>query len=218
MSQTIIPAIIPQSLEHLIESLERIESFATEVQIDIVDGVFVPPVSWPYIDGASPVSLKPIVDGFDVELDLMIEDPETVLETYLQAGATRVVIHLESTRQLQKIVELKNSYDFSLGLSILNDTPMDTLIEHISGADYVQLIGIGSIGSQGAPFDERVLERIKTVHDLYPNLLISVDGSVNASTLPRLKEAGANRFVVGSAIFNADSPADAYKALTQIAA
>lgn len=214
----IVPAIIPQSRAHLIESLERVWSFTNAVQIDIVDGAFVPPRSWPYTQNESLKEFKPIIDGFSVEVDLMIQAPETVVEHYLEAGVQKVVIHLESTEALESIVALKERYPFELGLCILNGTDIEVLLREIHHADYVQLMGIAEIGSQGVPFDIRVVERIRALKAEFPDLPISIDGSVNKDTLPLLKEAGADRFAVGSAIVSADDPEHAYRELLGILA
>jgi ribulose-phosphate 3-epimerase len=77
-------------------------------------------------------------------------------------------------------------------------------------------MGIARIGSQGNPFDERVLERIRALKSLYPDLEVSIDGSVRAETLPSLIEAGATRFAVGSAILHAEDPEEAYRTLSSI--
>lgn len=215
--QTIVPAIIPQSLTHLMESLERVKPFARAVQIDIVDGVFVPPVSWPYADAASPHDMKELISGFDVEVDLMIAAPEKTLSEYLDAGVSRVVIHLESTNHMGAIIALKNARPFLLGLSILNDTDLSSIEPYVMHADYVQLMGIAKIGSQGAPFDERVLDRVRALKTAYPSLMVSIDGSVNEETLLRLKAAGATRFAVGSAIMAAEHPEIVYARLTELA-
>ena len=212
----IIPAIIPRTFEHLSETLQKVMLCTREVQIDIVDGVFVPFTSWPYTEQASLLQLIPLCDDFDIEIDLMTQTPELVVEAYLAVGVKRIVIHLESTQNLEAIIALKQKYNFKLGFSILNDTEIDILTSVIVRADYVQLMGISKIGSQSQPFDARVLERVTMLKAMYPNLQVSVDGSVNAETLPLLKEVGVTRFVVGSAIFGTENVYDAYHALNTL--
>lgn len=214
--QTIIPAIIPTSREHLEISLARVAPFANEVQIDIVDGQFVPFTSWPYVGSGSVHTLAQYVTAHAIEVDLMVMLPETVIDVYANAGVARMVVHLESTNDLSGIIAHRKKHEYQLGLSILNDTPLELLLPHIPEVDYVQLMGIKDIGSQGQPFDERVLERIATLRATFPDLVISIDGSVNRDTIPRLAEAGANRLVSGSAIFSAENPYDAYMELTRL--
>ena len=93
-------------------------------------------------------------------------------------------------------------------------TPLDTLVEYAESADYIQLMGIHDIGSQGQPFDEAVFAKIEQMKSRFPNKPISVDGSVNAQTIVRLKNTGADRFIVGSAITLDTQPAAAHRALS----
>lgn len=211
--KTVIPAIIPESRLLLEETLTLLAPYMREVQIDIVDGAFVPFTSWPYTEGGSPKDLAPLIQDFVVEIDLMINEPETVIQAYADAGVRRIVVHLESALNLPLILKLKEKNMFELGFSINNDTDIRMLTSVIHMADYVQLMGIARIGSQGQPFDERVLHRIHELKTAHPSIFISIDGSVNADTIPRLLEAGADRFVAGSAILGASDPHAAYQTL-----
>ncbi len=212
----VVPAIIPTSLTNLDETLTAVSSFAREVQVDIVDGVFVPFISWPYGEGDTISDIGAYTNDFLIEVDLMLMEPERVIEEYLKAGVRRVVVHLESTKNLDAIFAFKKKYDFRLGFSIGNDTPLETLLSVIDGADYVQFMGIAKIGSQGQPFDERVLERISTLKQTHPNLLVSIDGSVNEETISRLAHAGADRVVAGSAILKAEDPQKSFTCLESL--
>lgn len=212
----IIPAIIPQSHEHLCDVLSCVKIFTSAIQIDITDGIFVPSVSWPYIEPKEMPFLYACMEGFDIEFDLMIDEPEKVLERYCRIAPSRIVIHLESVHNMHTILLLKETYNFKLGLSISNDTPLEVLYAHIAHADYVQCMGIADIGVQGNPFDARVYTRIRTLKEMYPEKEISVDGGVNTETLPKLKEAGATRFAVGSAILKTHVPEEAYRTLVAL--
>jgi ribulose-phosphate 3-epimerase len=213
---SVIPAIIPESFDHLERTLALASTFTHEVQIDIVDGMFVPFCSWPYGEGENVSQLKSLIKDFNVEVDLMVKEPEGVIESYLQMGVRKAVIHLESTKILSEIIAFKDRYDFRLGFSISSDTDLKVLTSVIQSADYVQLMGIAHIGSQGQPFDPRVLVRITDLLKLNPNLLISIDGSVNLETLPQLYIAGARRFVAGSSILKAGDPKRAYETLRSL--
>lgn len=210
---TILPAIIPESLEHLRNSIGVLKGKAPAFQIDIVDGAFVPFRSWPYKGSGSIMLLRKYALQYEIEVDLMIEKPEEVIPEYLAAGVGRVVVHLESVADSKKLFREHKERGYMLGLSIRNDTPLETLLEAIPYAEYVQLMGIREIGSQGQPFDTEVLERIRAIRGEFLNLEISIDGSVNRETLPQLRDAGANRFIAGSAIMKADDPVGAYEAL-----
>jgi ribulose-phosphate 3-epimerase len=213
---SIIPAIIPKSFAHLQESLSIVRPFTREVQVDVVDGKFVPFTSWPYLKDGAIEDLQLFTPTFTIEVDLMLENPEEVIPTYARVGVKKIVVHGESTKMLERIFIQKRELGFSLGLSINNDSPLSMIEEHRNEIDYVQLMGIAKIGSQGQPFDTRVLERVRTLREKYPELTISIDGSVNAETLVQLKDAGANRFVSGSAIFGEDNPEQAFSYLSSL--
>lgn len=206
----IIPAIIPASLSELKAVLEKV-SFASTVQIDVVDGKFVPFTSWPYEPTGSPSEAADLLASHDAEIDLMVEDPIKAGREWLQAGARGLVFHLESLQDPKEALALADEFSFDLGLSINNDTPIETLYPYIQSADFVQVMGIAKIGQQGQPFDDRSLERVAELSALFPELTISVDGGVSESTIKNLKTAGATRFVVGSVILKADDPESKYK-------
>jgi ribulose-phosphate 3-epimerase len=216
----VTPAIIPQSRRDLDTMLARAAAFADTVQIDIVDSVFAGPASWPYRDDAGLGALSGVdLRAFSAELDLMIANPEETLDAWLALHPARVVIHVESTAQLSLILSHAASRAYRLGLAFNNDTDLGLLSAlDMAAVDYVQLMGIAEIGAQGKPFDERVLGRIAEVKRAYPALPVCIDGHVDGETLPRLRRAGADRFVIGSAIWGSADPAGAYRALSARAA
>ncbi len=206
-------AIIPRSLAHLEESLAT-ASFAESIQIDVVDGTFDDNISWPYEPAGSALEASALISGRNVEIDLMAQDQEQGAEDWLAAGARRVVCHLEALLQPAAALTLQTLRGKAeAGLALSNDTPLELLHPYLGMIHFVQLMGIRDIGSQGQPFDERVIERIRTLRAQYPSLQISVDGGVNKETIVPLRDAGADRFVVGSAIMGADNPKRAYDEL-----
>ncbi|USN88105.1 MAG: hypothetical protein H6779_01510 [Candidatus Nomurabacteria bacterium] len=211
----IVPAIIPKSEEELKQSLVNL-SFAEEIQIDVVDGKFVPFVSWPYNPPGSPFLIRDEAAKCSVEIDLMVTNPIEAGQEWLEAGADMLVFHIESIN-LESFRAFVNTTSVSVGVSALNDTPLENLYPYAEIADYVQLMGIAEIGAQGQSFDDRVLERIKVIKQKFPNHPISIDGSVNQETILLLKRAGANRFIAGSAIVGASDPYTAYKNLVSLA-
>ncbi len=210
---TIVPAIIPLSIEDLKNHLALLKDVTHSVQVDIVDGKFVPFTSWPHKDETDVQTLASIAETYEIEVDLMIESPEECVDEYVRAGIKAAVIHLESTNNMKEIIDILHAGGVQAGLSLLNDTPLEALDPFLSEIDYVQLMGIRDIGSQGQPFDERVLDRITSLCLGYPKLPISIDGGVNKDTIMRLKKAGATRFVSGSAIFGEHEPDKAYRSL-----
>lgn len=219
----IIPALIPKSLQEIEDTISRTRAFTPHIQIDLVDGTFVPFTSWPYTEQNDVSDIKTLFEELrgiasqaEIEIDAMVQDPEQYMTTWITSGVKKIIIHIESTLRLPDIIEMDRK-GIELGISLNNDTSLSKLEpHHLAHIDFIQVMGIAQIGAQGQPFDERVIERIKTLRLQYPGLPISVDGSVNTTTLPHLFEAGATRFVVGSAILNASEPRSAYEALTKI--
>lgn len=211
----IIPAIIPTSLSDLKEKLDLL-SFAPEIQIDVVDGKFVQATSWPYEPQGDIAEAHDYLQGRKFEVDLMVHDAISAGIKWQSVGASRLIFHIESFDDQSALSDLKTSVDSLVGLSLNNDTPLDQIYPHIDSIDFIQLMGIDHIGSQGQPFDSRVLERIATLKALYPKLTISIDGAVNEENILSLKSAGAERFVAGSNILNAPNPKEQYEKLLKI--
>ena len=197
----IIPAIIPQSREDVCVALERMHGIVFEFQIDVVEGMFAPEM---------------LSEQVSYELDLMIAEPLETLSSWLARRPKSVVLHIESfahDEDITKAIGMVRTAGVRAVLASLNDTPLECLLALVPQSDGVQCMGIAEIGVQGNPFDERVVERVRRIRRAYPALSISVDGSMNTDTIPLLKAAGANRFVVGSAIFDSVDPIQSYRDL-----
>jgi len=215
MAIPIIPAIIPDSTRAVRMAAESL-SFSLELHLDVVDGVFVPFSSWPYNPAGDPAEVRAATDPFTLEVDLMVEKPLVAAEQWLAAGADMLVFHVE-TIALSAFVAYSQQASVSVGVCANNDTPESVLWPYLEHADYVQVMGITQIGSQGQPFDPRVLTRIMALRRDFPKLPISVDGSVNRDTIPLLRDAGVTRLIVGSAVVGAADPAVAHFELSQLA-
>lgn len=211
----IIPAIIPTSLEALKATLEKV-AFAERVQIDVVDGQFVPFTSWPYEPNGSPDEVSNFLASKPTEIDLMVSDAVNAGRQWLQAGAKGLVFHLESLKDPKEALALSDEFSFDIGFSINNDTPLESLYPYIKSLDFVQIMGIDKIGQQGQPFDNRAVERIAELSVLYPEMIISVDGGVSESSIKNLKTAGATRFVAGSAILKAANSEEKYREMLKM--
>lgn len=232
----IIPAIMPDTYEDLLAKASRVRGLIPLAQIDIMDGAFVKSKSWPYSEGgtrkephfAALVAQDeglPYWDELDYEIDLMIGEPEKHIDEWLPLGASRLIFHIESIKDFEKFWghdmwkegarDIGGEKVVELGLAVNPDTDLETIFPFMNKVDFVQCMGIARIGYQRQPFDERVLERVNTLRVQFPNLPISIDGSVNQETAGLLKHAGATRLVSGSAIFGAEDISGAILALSQ---
>jgi len=214
----VIPAILTDNFNELREQISRVVNVASFVQIDMCDGIFVPTMTWPFNElksGNKENNIDPILeeeeglpfwDSLDFEFDLMVKNAHEQFDFFIRLGAKRIVFHIEAESDLNKFIEFLEGIDMytreniQIGIALNSTTSIDILKPIISKVDFVQCMGIEHIGFQGEPFDERVLNQILNLRSLYPELIISVDGSVNEITAPLLVKAGANRLVIGSAI------------------
>lgn len=247
----IIPAILPKTFAELQKKMSLIVGLSPMIQIDVTDGRFVPSKTWPYTSGGVVAGKNsdqdfsdifneqkdfPFLNEIDFEVDLMVVDPENVWRDWVHVGAKRIIIHLESTKYLESPKEtlefIKNIQKelppresvlhVEVGIAINPDTANEHLDSLIEEVDFVQFMGIAKIGFQGQPFDDRVIEKIADLRGRFPNVTISVDGSVNLETAPKLAKAGVNRLVIGSAIFGggaedeAEAPEDVANAFDEI--
>lgn len=202
----IIPAIMPKSYSDLTEKMGLFAGVVPLVQLDIMDGKFVPARTWPYPKDVrfdaiiSEEEGMPEWEVLDFEADLMIENPEAWVSKWISAGARRIIVHVEGMKDFEVIRKAVPEGLIELGLAIDTTTPLSTLNPYLDRIDFVQCMGIAKIGFQGEPFDERVIEHVQELRALRPDMPISIDGSVNFETARTLVDAGATRLVSGSAI------------------
>jgi ribulose-phosphate 3-epimerase len=232
MSQIeIIPAIMPESIKDLEDKVGLVAHYVSMVQLDIMDGKFVPPITWPYKNNKGTFDNLlgeseglPFWDTVDFEIDLMIEKPEEVVDQWISAGAARLIVHVESTKKLSDIINIfraRFAYaegkerEVELVLALDSATPLDSVLPHLEDIDGVQFMGIAKIGYQGEPFDERVIDKIRDFHNAHPEVIISIDGGVSLDNAHLLAQAGAHRLVSGSAIFNHGNVEENIHALKQ---
>lgn len=210
----IIPAIIPQSKSDLLAMTKRLPT-VSEWHIDVVDGKFVPTKAWPYVPSGRPAELVTELEKLSLEVDLMVIAPVLAGEAWVQAGVQRLVFHIE-TIGVEELRAFANQHKVLIGVCASLDTPAEKLLPYLELADYGQVMGIAKIGSQGQPFDKRALERIVWLRAVAPRWPISIDGSVNLDTLPRLVESKFDRYIVGSAVVGQQNPQRAYDELAKL--
>ncbi len=230
----IIPAILPKSYAEVEEKLSLVASYAPKVQIDICDGLFVPSRTWPYLKNVPDQIFEELVeqskafphwDEIDFEFDLMCRDAVNKIPDFIAAGASAIIVHKSSVtdEELDAIVADygKNSdnmgpFGIELGLAVGNDSTVAEIAPFADKVHFIQIMGIDKIGFQGQEFNPRTVELVAALRQAYPELIISIDGGVNLDTARDLVEAGADRLVVGSALFGAGSVLEAldeFKAL-----
>ncbi len=216
----IIPAIIPKSFADLEDKLGSLAKRASLAQIDVLDGSLTSPSAWPYQSASKPDrTFEAIVKedkGFpfwqDIEFEahFMVRGPERLAADWISAGASRIIVQIEGTQHLGKVIEAVSGR-VPIGVSLAVDTPSDAIKTFASDVEVIQCMGwkFSHLGKQGEPLDPAVFEKIRGLRRDFPEVIISVDGGVTLENFRDLAAAGAERFVVGSAIWESGNPREA---------
>lgn len=219
----VIPAIIPESFEYLKTKLGVLQGLASTVQVDVTDGIFVVGRSWPFGPGdkkqfetlVREANGLPFWEDFDFEVDLMMQRPESMARDWVRAGVSRMVFHIESQHDFSEIKNVVGD-EVELGVAIQNKTSIERLHPYIEEVDYVQIMGIETIGKQGEAFSENTLSTIHTLREKYPDVTIQIDGGVSDESAKALVDAGVNRLVSGSYILRSADPEMAIEQLKNV--
>lgn len=226
MTKEIIPAVLPHDYQELSDALAFLKGASSWVQIDLVDGEFVPgvPRTWPFSESSHFAEILGQEEGmpywrdFQFEFDLMIARPEELVDDFIQAGAARVVFHYESTQAMNEILDKLEHSHVEAVIALSRSTTLEELDAHAQRLSAVQIMGIEEIGAQGQPFDEEALEQVRLVVERFPELTIQVDGGVDEHTIQAISEAGAHRFISGSTILSAEDAGRRIEELRRFAA
>lgn len=217
----IVPAVLPTSQIDLEEKLDLFGTIpgVSRVQIDVVDGLFASPASWPYNESEEAMIHHMLVNmnRITYEIDLMCLDPLVAAEAWVKRGATRLTFHADSSQHLEALLKQARATfgkDIALGLAIQIQTDLEIIEKSIRHIDYLQCMGIARIGRQGQPLDPEVFKKIGACRLRYPSLLVQVDGGVTLSNARELFAAGASSLIAGSALLNSPDPAGTFEMLS----
>jgi ribulose-phosphate 3-epimerase len=204
----IIPAILTNNFFDFQQKLKKVENLSSWLQIDVSDGKFTPNKT------LSPDDLLPIKFKQNLELHLMVFEPEKYFLTAEKLKVKRVIIHYEAVEK--KIDEVfSKKYPFTLGLAINPETEVEKILPYLSKINFILILAV-TPGAQGQKFQEAVLEKIKRIKTLFPKTIVEVDGGINEKTIQKVNQAGADIFVVGSALLKAKEPKKAMENLKNL--
>ena len=182
------------------EEIQEVEKYGAEyLHLDVMDGAFVPNISF----GTPVISALRKHSNLVFDVHLMIENPDRFIKDFVDAGADIITVHAESTKHLNRTIQLIKSYGKKVGASLNPSTPLDVIKYDVQNLDMVLIMTVNP-GFGGQAFIEKMTDKIKELRTIAPQIDIEVDGGINEETGKKVKEAGANILVAGSYIFSGD--------------
>lgn len=213
MSLIISPSVLSCDFANVQRDVEMINnSDADWFHIDIMDGVFVPNISFgfPVMKAIKRHAKKPL------DVHLMIDNPDQYIEDFASAGADILTVHFEACTHLHRTINAIREAGMKAGVAINPHTSVTVLEEVLDSLDLVLIMSVNP-GFGGQKFIESSVGKVAKLREmktnLNPDLIIEVDGGVNLETGNRLVEAGASALVAGSFVFKSEEPINTIKAL-----
>lgn len=208
----IAPSMLSADFLHLEKDVEFVNRHADLFHLDIMDGVFVPNISYgfPVVEAIASAASKPL------DVHLMIVRPENYVERFAKAGADMLSFHLNATENPGDVVALIHENGLKAGIAINPDIAVERLFPYLHVCEFVLVMSVFA-GFGGQKFMEGTYGRIETLRREISSqglpCLIEVDGGVSGKNAAALKAAGADILVAGSAVFMADDPAAAVSSM-----
>ena len=206
MATIISPSLLAADFTDLRHEVEMInKSDADWLHLDIMDGTFVPNISFgfPVIDAVAKICKKPL------DVHFMIEHPERYVQRTAKTGAMMMNVHYEACVHLHRTVQEIHDAGMKAGVTLNPSTPVCLLEDILNDVDMVLLMSVNP-GFGGQKFIEGTIDKLRALREMVDRknsrALIQIDGGVQAETAPRLVEAGADVLVSGSYVFKAADP------------
>jgi len=207
--QKVVPAILTQDTAELQRQLDTLRNQTKWVQIDVMDGRFVPTIS---------VNISELGEAyrfFNIEIHLMVKDPENYLEDCNAVGVKRVYFHLTGTKDPQAVLSSMERYQFQRGIAINPEITVDQLAPCVMNADAVLLLSVVP-GAQGHEFIPSTTEKVQQIRSLNSDVVIGMDGGIAKDNIRQVFKAGVDYVAVGSSIWKTEDPVAALRELQEM--
>ena len=216
MSPLIAPSMLAADFSDLKSEINMVnKSEADWFHLDIMDGMFVPNISYgmPVIQSIKEYAKKPL------DVHLMIEKPDRYIEYFSKIGADILTVHIEACNHLHRVIYAIKEHGMKAGVALNPHTPTQNLSNILKDLDLVCIMSVNP-GFGGQSFIETTYDKITELKELKKiantNFLIEVDGGVTLKNAQKLLHSGANVLVAGSTVFNSDSPLKTIEELKNI--
>ncbi len=203
----IAPSILSGDFANMADTIRKTEQWGADyVHFDVMDGVYVNNITFgmPMCKAVRPYTT------LTLDVHLMIVEPENYVERFCDSGADIVSFHPDASKDTRRAIELIKNKGKKVGLVLNPDKGIDLVLPYIDLIDMVLIMGVFP-GFGGQKFIPEVLDKVRTLRKLYPEIDIELDGGVNEQNAHEIVSAGVNILVAGSAIFNAPDPKQALK-------
>ena len=194
----IFPSVLAADLGNLQSEIDRADEFSEGIHYDVMDGNFVPNLSY----GAPVLQCLHSKNIFDAHL--MVQNPEILIEAFAKAGAGMLSVHFEACQNIHRTLQQINELGMKSGVALNPGTSYEQAYEAIKKADFVLVMSVNP-GFGGQKFLPEVLEKIRKIRKNFPEKDIQIDGGITDITAPLAIEAGANLLVAGSYLFGAEN-------------
>jgi ribulose-phosphate 3-epimerase len=210
----VVPSLLLCDFGNLAAEMRRLEQSGVKaLHLDVMDGHFVPNISY----GPPIVAAVRNASSLPLDCHLMISEPARYVEDFRRAGADSMTVHIEAVPDPRAVLNQIRSLGSLAGLALNPDTPLEAITPFFDACDLILVMSVHP-GFGGQKFEPVALEKLRQLRKIAPpGLLFEVDGGVNKSTIQSCAAAGANMFVVGSAIFGTSDHAKSVRELTQSA-
>jgi ribulose-phosphate 3-epimerase len=201
----ITPSILSADRENIVSEIAKIAQVSDLIHLDIMDNRFVPNETWNLAEAQAIISSSPT----PIDAHLMVEDVDTLAIEYAIAGSGSVTLHAEAAIDITKTLRGIRSHGARAGLAVKPATPID---EYLEISDLVDMFLIMTVepGFGGQKFMAEMMDKVRLTRRAIVNrpIWLQVDGGISVDTIAIAREAGADTFVAGSAVFNSPEPAE----------